>query len=69
MFVLSVVYKFNVENFICVESIKGKNCMYFVISKVVLLENGSSINFKVIFDSLFWVVINNNIVKKMNMLE
>ncbi len=69
LFVLSAAYKLNAEQFSNVERIKGKNRTYFATSKEALLENGSSTNPKLIPESPFWVVTNNNTAKKVSMLE
>ena len=69
LFVLSAAHKLNAENFEKVEEIKGKNRTYFATSKDALLENGSSTNPKLIPESPFWVVTNNNTAKKISMLE
>ncbi|BFT30699.1 replication initiation negative regulator SeqA [Alteromonas sp. D210916BOD_24] len=69
LFVLSAAHKLNAENFEKVEEIKGKNRTYFATSKEALLENGSSTNPKLIPESPFWVVTNNNTAKKISMLE
>ena len=69
LFILSAAHKLNADNFANVESIVGKNRTYFATSKEALLENGSSTNPKLIPDSPYWVVTNNNTAKKVNMLE
>ena len=69
LYVLSVIYAMNPEAFTAVEQIKGKNRIYFATSKEALLENGSSTNPKLIPDSTYWVVTNNNTAKKVAMLE
>lgn len=69
LYILSVAYELNTQHFGGVESIKGKNRVYFAQSKEKLLETGSSTNPKQIPNSEFWVVTNNNTAKKVTMLK
>ena len=69
LYILSVAYELNTQHFGSVESIKGKNRVYFAQSKEKLLETGSSTNPKQIPNSEFWVVTNNNTAKKVTMLK
>ncbi len=69
LYILSVAHELNADNFSSVESIKGKNRVYFAQSKEQLLETGSSTNPKQIPNSDFWVVTNNNTAKKVTMLK
>lgn len=69
MFILGVLHEIHGKSFSKVETIKGKNRVYFAQSKEQLLETGSSTNPKLIPNSEFWVVTNNNTAKKVNMLK
>lgn len=69
LFILSELHDLHPEAFAQVEQIKGKNRIYFATSKEALLSTGSSTNPKLIPDSPFWVVTNNNTAKKVAMLE
>jgi negative modulator of initiation of replication len=47
----------------------GRNRTYFATNKDTLLETGSSTNPKNVPGSEYWVITNNNTVKKINMLK
>lgn len=57
-------YRIYKVDFVNVLEIKGCDCVYFVISKEVLFESGSSMNLKNIIDIEYWVMINLNIIRK-----
>lgn len=69
LLVLSVVYKHNRQAFSKVLGMSGRNRTYFATSKDTLLESGSSTNPKNVPGSEYWVITNNNTVKKINMLK
>ena len=69
LFILSELHDLHSDAFAQVEQIKGKNRIYFATSKDALLSTGSSTNPKLIPDSPYWVVTNNNTAKKVAMLE
>lgn len=69
LFMLSELHDLHQEEFARVEQIKGKNRIYFATSKEALLSTGSSTNPKLIPDSPYWVVTNNNTAKKVAMLK
>ena len=69
LFILQQVYLQHPTDFAKVESIVGKNRKYFASSKEELLKSGSSTNPKLIPESGFWVVSNNNTAKKLAMLS
>lgn len=66
---LSIIHKHHKAQFAKVLSISGRNRTYFAIDKDTLLETGSSTNPKNVPDSAYWVITNNNTVKKINMLK
>jgi negative modulator of initiation of replication len=47
----------------------GRNRTYFATDKDTLLATGSSTNPKNVPGSEYWVITNNNTVKKINMLK
>ena len=69
LLVLSVIYKHNTQKFAKVLGISGRNRTYFAIDKDTLLTTGSSTNPKKVPGSGYWVITNNNTVKKINMLK
>ena len=69
LFALSALAKANADAFASVLEIKGSDRLYFATSKDSLLASGSSTNPKSIPDSHYWVVTNNNSIKKMNILK
>lgn len=69
LLVLSIIYKHNTQKFVKVLGMSGRNRTYFATDKDTLLETGSSTNPKNIPGSDYWVITNNNTVKKINMLK
>jgi len=69
LLVLSVIHKHHTQQFIKVLGMSGRNRTYFANDKDTLLETGSSTNPKNIPGSGYWVITNNNTVKKINMLK
>jgi negative modulator of initiation of replication len=69
LLVLSVIYKHNTQQFAKVLGMSGRNRTYFAVNKDTLLETGSSTNPKNVPGSDYWVITNNNTVKKINMLK
>ena len=69
LLVLSVIYKHNQQRFSKVLGMSGRNRTYFATNKDTLLESGSSTNPKNVPGSDYWVITNNNTVKKINMLK
>lgn len=69
LLVLSIIHKHNTQQFVKVLGMSGRNRTYFATDKDTLLETGSSTNPKNIPGSDYWVITNNNTVKKVNMLK
>ncbi|MFT4747328.1 MAG: negative modulator of initiation of replication [Congregibacter sp.] len=69
LLVLSVIHKHNSHKFSKVLGMSGRNRTYFATDKDTLLATGSSINPKNVPGSDYWVITNNNTVKKINMLK
>jgi negative modulator of initiation of replication len=69
LLVLSVIHKHNTEQFVKVLGMSGRNRTYFATDKDTLLATGSSTNPKNVPGSDYWVITNNNTVKKINMLK
>lgn len=69
LLVLSIIYKHNTQKFAKVLGMSGRNRTYFATDKDTLLATGSSTNPKNVPGSGYWVITNNNTVKKINMLK
>lgn len=69
LLVLSIIHKHHKQQFSKVLGMSGRNRTYFAIDKDTLLATGSSTNPKNIPGSNYWVITNNNTVKKINMLK
>ncbi|MGJ8681402.1 Negative modulator of initiation of replication [Paraglaciecola sp.] len=69
LLVLSVMHKHHTSAFSKVLGMSGRNRTYFATNKDTLLETGSSTNPKNVPGSEYWVITNNNTVKKINMLK
>jgi negative modulator of initiation of replication len=69
LLVLSIIHKHHTQQFIKVLGMSGRNRTYFATTKETLLATGSSTNPKNVPGSDYWVITNNNTVKKMNMLK
>jgi len=69
LLVLSIIHKHNTQQFAKVLGMSGRNRTYFATDKDKLLETGSSTNPKNVPGSDYWVITNNNTVKKINMLK
>lgn len=69
LLVLSIIHKHNTQQFSKVLGMSGRNRTYFATDKDALLATGSSTNPKNIPGSDYWVITNNNTVKKINMLK
>ena len=69
LLVLSIIHKHNPQQFIKVLGMSGRNRTYFATDKDTLLTTGSSTNPKNVPGSDYWVITNNNTVKKINMLK
>jgi negative modulator of initiation of replication len=69
LLVLSVIHKHNNQTFSKVLGMSGRNRTYFATDKETLLATGSSTNPKNVPGSDYWVITNNNTVKKINMLK
>ncbi len=69
LLVLSVIHKHNTQQFSKVLGMSGRNRRYFATNKETLLATGSSTNPKNVPESEYWVITNNNTVKKINMLK
>ena len=69
LLVLSIIHKHHTQQFIKVLGMSGRNRTYFATTKETLLATGSSTNPKNVPGSDYWVITNNNTVKKINMLK
>jgi negative modulator of initiation of replication len=69
LLVLSIIHKHNPQKFVNVLGMSGRNRTYFATDKDTLLTTGSSTNPKNVPGSDYWVITNNNTVKKINMLK
>ena len=69
LLVLSVIHKYHTQQFSKVLGMSGRNRTYFATDKDTLLATGSSTNPKNVPGSEYWVITNNNTVKKINMLK
>ncbi|MFT4810887.1 MAG: negative modulator of initiation of replication [Paraglaciecola sp.] len=69
LLVLSVIHKYHAQQFSKVLGMSGRNRTYFATDKDTLLATGSSTNPKNVPGSEYWVITNNNTVKKINMLK
>ncbi|MEP0176124.1 MAG: Negative modulator of initiation of replication [Paraglaciecola sp.] len=69
LLVLSIIHKHHQGLFSKVLGMSGRNRTYFATSKDTLLATGSSTNPKNVPGSEYWVITNNNTVKKINMLK
>jgi negative modulator of initiation of replication len=69
LLVLSIIHKHNSHKFNKVLGMSGRNRTYFATDKDTLLATGSSTNPKNVPGSDYWVITNNNTVKKINMLK
>jgi negative modulator of initiation of replication len=69
LLVLSIIHKHHTQQFSKVLGMSGRNRTYFATDKDTLLATGSSTNPKNVPGSDYWVITNNNTVKKINMLK
>ena len=69
LLVLSIIQKYHTQQFSKVLGMSGRNRTYFATDKDTLLATGSSTNPKNVPGSEYWVITNNNTVKKINMLK
>jgi negative modulator of initiation of replication len=69
LLVLSIIHKYHTQQFSKVLGMSGRNRTYFATDKDTLLATGSSTNPKNVPGSEYWVITNNNTVKKINMLK
>ena len=69
MLVLSTLYKIDPSSFSEASQVKGRKRVYFAENEETLLANGNTTKPKAIPCSNFWVITNNNTVKKINMLK
>ena len=69
LLVLSIIHKYHTQQFSKVLGMSGRNRTYFATDKDTLLVTGSSTNPKNVPGSEYWVITNNNTVKKINMLK
>ncbi|MFQ3191677.1 MAG: negative modulator of initiation of replication [Paraglaciecola sp.] len=69
LLVLSIIHKYHTQQFAKVLGMSGRNRTYFATDKDTLLATGSSTNPKNVPGSEYWVITNNNTVKKINMLK
>jgi negative modulator of initiation of replication len=69
LLVLSIIHKHHTQKFSKVLGMSGRNRTYFATDKDTLLTTGSSTNPKNVPNSGYWVITNNNTLKKINMLR
>ena len=69
LLVLSIIHKHHTQQFTKVLGMSGRNRTYFATDKDSLFATGSSTNPKNVPGSNYWVITNNNTVKKINMLK
>ncbi|KZN45209.1 replication initiation negative regulator SeqA [Pseudoalteromonas luteoviolacea] len=69
LFILAAFHRTHKAQFKKVLEIKGRDRIYFAMSKEALLESGSSMNPKNITDSEYWVMTNSNTTRKKMMLH
>ncbi|MFT6284343.1 MAG: negative modulator of initiation of replication [Arenicella sp.] len=69
LLVLSIIHKYHTQQFSKVLGMSGRNRTYFATDKDTLLATGSSTNPKNVPGSEYWVITNNNTLKKINMLK
>lgn len=66
---LALLHTHHSGSFSRVLSLSGRNRTYFATSKEALLATGSSTNPKQVPDSEYWVITNNNTVKKVTLVK
>tara|TARA_R110000868_G_scaffold106166_3_gene291296 strand:+ start:1430 stop:1951 length:522 start_codon:yes stop_codon:yes gene_type:complete len=66
---LALLHRHHAGSFAGVLSMSGRNRTYFATSKDALLATGSSTNPKKVPDSEYWVITNNNTLKKVTMVK
>ncbi|MGO4893515.1 hypothetical protein [Flavobacterium sp. W21_SRS_FM6] len=66
---LALLHKYHAGSFASVLTLSGRNRTYFAINKDALLATGSSTNPKQVPDSEYWVITNNNTVKKVTLVK
>ncbi|WP_340676878.1 Negative modulator of initiation of replication [Paraglaciecola sp.] len=66
---LALLHRHHSDSFTGVLSMSGRNRTYFATSKEALLATGSSTNPKQVPDSEYWVITNNNTLKKVTMVK
>jgi negative modulator of initiation of replication len=67
--VLSTLYKVDAQGFSDAMEVKGRKRLYFADNEQSLLENGNTTKPKAIPDTPFWVITNNNTIRKQQMIE
>lgn len=66
---LALLHKYHTGGFASVLTLSGRNRTYFATTKDALLATGSSTNPKQVPDSEYWVITNNNTVKKVTLVK
>jgi negative modulator of initiation of replication len=69
LLVLSIIHKYHTQQFAKVLGMSGRNRTYFATDKDTLFATGDSTNPKNVPGSEYWVITNNNTLKKINMLK
>ncbi|KEY91209.1 seqA protein [Candidatus Photodesmus blepharus] len=69
MLVLSRLYHINPESFAEAAQVKGRTRVYFADNEKILLAHGNTTKPKVIPNTHFWVITNNNTSRKRQMVE
>lgn len=68
LLILAALYRVHPQTFSVVQSIRGRDRLYFAISEAELAKSGSSTKPRKIPDSPYWVITNSNTTRKKMML-
>lgn len=66
---LALLHQYHAGSFAAVLALSGRNRTYFATTKEALLATGSSTNPKQVPHSDYWVITNNNTVKKVTLVK
>lgn len=69
MLVLSHLYQLSSEDFATAAQVKGRTRVYFADNKETLLASGKTTKPRLIPDTPFWVITNNNTNRKRQMVQ
>lgn len=68
LLILQALYRVHQHEFVVVNSIRGRDRLYFANNESALAESGSSTKPRQIPDSPYWVITNSNTTRKKMML-